>query len=212
HKTLDKYAQLYNTHFNVIQLSQGGPMDISTTSPKVIQNLLEILEKYKDPKIVVHLFSNGGRQYYIELLRASNTEKYKHLSTAIKACIWDSAPADMDVTSGAHAGSAHIKSTWKRILTFSLMYVLIHIWFTFFRISCWFSGKDYFKEFNYLYGIDEAEKNPLQKNIPMLFLYSKADVITKHTYVEQKIQALKESGVKLIQSHRFDDSSHVAHL
>lgn len=203
HSKLDKYAQLYNSHFSTIQFRQPTAISMEQTSHHELFRVLENLKLSKDTIIVIHIFSNGGLCYYNELLKMMEN-KFSFLKNMIRGVVLDSTPAKFSFSSVAIASSLHYKQAWKRQVMYLIAYVTI-LWLYFWKNVVRISPKIHD------FGIEKMIERDIHYKIPLLFLYSEGDVISDYRFIEKMIRQLEANGAN-VHSVRFGTSAHVSHF
>uniref|UniRef100_A0A6J0SRE3 Transmembrane protein 53 n=1 Tax=Pogona vitticeps TaxID=103695 RepID=A0A6J0SRE3_9SAUR len=210
----DRYLEKYSTIY-----LQKGCVVIRYTAPwrlvffseslgiKSLQDLakklLEVLFDYKLERrpLFIHVFSNGGSmlyRYIVELLHTD--QQFQHLK--VVGTVFDSAPGQKNLKGGLRALSVVLAPysvfvKYLLLLTFAVMVVSLRIML--------YPLTRFVHETHY----DAMLKHP--SGWPELYLYSKADPVTRANDVENMIEARRQRQV-LVKAVDFMDSDHVSHL
>ncbi|KAH7915584.1 hypothetical protein BJ138DRAFT_1169779 [Hygrophoropsis aurantiaca] len=166
--------------------------------------------KLQHPRILTHVFSNGGAMQCAALgkLFATNRSGPSISPLAVSAIVLDSCPSGATFNSIRRAFTAAVPSPAVRYLAIVFSYGL-HLFHSLFWVL---SGK----QIDRLEVLKRDLFNPhvlpwMDSKTPRLYIYSRGDAVIPWTQVEEHVNASKENGLN-VHSELFQDSQHVAHM
>jgi hypothetical protein len=203
-----KYQQLWeDLGFNSVSL--GFRFDhlvnkfaVKAASRKLCDTLVK--EQLDKQPLVIHVCSNGGLHNYFGFLdEVRNNKEYAHIESNIKGYIFDSAPGRHNIPTLAKLTAVN----FGKIL--GLVAFLLGYLYSFLAKVGGFLVRSYWLR-DYEGYVDARFRQYVGRKHLVLFLYSKADPLIQHDYVDDLIVRMKSEGCN-VSSLRWDDTPHVGH-
>jgi homoserine acetyltransferase len=162
------------------------------------------LSNPKGNNILFQAFSNGGAQSLAQLLRCL---KLSTPSPPIQSLILDSCPGAESYTRSANAMVLSLPKS--NPLVRLLGYVLIHIVLSLIYIlDRWFGYENVVSKMRKRL----IDSDLVAVDVPRLYLYSTVDEMVPYDEVERHAEDARKKGVELVESVRFENSGHCAHI
>lgn len=215
-KHIAKYTSQYRQQYPDagILVVESGVADMVYRSNKTQQQRLYIARDalvpyiaytkpgHDPPRVVLHVFSNGGAQCAIQLAALLPPDTRRH---AFRAIIFDSCPGTATYQRTVHAMSlSMLRSPLAKIIGPPV----IHLVLCFLYFALWVTGAE-----------DVITRIRRQLNdhmlfdpeVPRLYMYSRADQLVPWQDVKSHADDAKSKGYKKTNELMFESSAHCAH-
>ncbi|CAH1786464.1 unnamed protein product [Owenia fusiformis] len=198
---ISKYGDFYlDKGYDVLTLKvEPKQLLWPTQAQKVVQQALEYIDEEKNKNIVnpllIHGFSVGGYLYGEFLVKLKQGgDKYRAIANSIQGQIFDSIVDYKGIPGGvskAMTPNPILRATIKGTLE---LYLGI-----------------FKKQVMTCYELSQDTVIANKQRTPSMFLYSKSDIVSSYTKIEEVIDGWKEQGIE-VHEKRWDVSPHVTHM
>ena len=174
----------------------------------VLENAYNSSSKGSSPRLLIHIFSNGGScmLYHLYNLYAENASSaastFEDGVIPTHVTIFDSVPGRWSYNS-VNAVLASLPRGWIRTLAFPLVHLL----------GTWWAIKYLllkFPEETHVWGLSHNDSARVQETCRS-YAYSEADEFVDHRAVEEHADHAEARGFVVVKREKFEGSMHVAH-
>ena len=204
-KYLAEYASIYPSSRIILFTTASTDLIWGATSRwrKELSPALELINHDPDPKILVHLFSNGGAFKFLQFLNLSRVTQGEQLHPP--AIILDSAPGRGTFSRSVEAVSYELpKPPYLYYPSFVLMYVSMMLLFLFGSLS---GKRNAIEQLN----LDLNEPEFVSKGTKKCYIYSDKDRLVYPGDVEGNSDQAAARGY-VVRREKFVGSPHVGHM
>ena len=204
-KYLVEYAIIYPSTRIILFTTASTDLIWATASRwrKELSPALRLLDDVPDPKVLVHLFSNGGAYKFLEFLKVYRAIVNKQLQTT--AIILDSAPGRGTFSRSVSAVSYELpKPPYLYYPSLFLLYVGMLLLFGFGALS---RKRNTIEQMD----LDLNDSKHVSKCTRKCYIYSDKDHLVYPEDVEANADQAKAKGY-VVRRERFLQSPHVSHM
>jgi hypothetical protein len=171
---------------------------------KAILNVLDDDEKSsKQPRMLIHMFSNGGSCTLYHLYDLYKDDSNHHRTLPPHVTIFDSVPGRWSATESPRAILVSLPAGWVRTLGLPFVYLLGLWWVIKYRLLK-------VPEETHVWGL--AHNDPARaRETRRSYVYSEADEFVHYRAVEEHADHAEANGYVVVRRDKFSGSQHVAH-
>ena len=226
---LRKYSTWYEAQGCAVLLVPQPSIRLAFGQPELVARMADVhavmaaladvhAAMARHPQVIIHSFSNGGLSHLYHWLHTWPAAKTaQNTEWRLAACVMDSCPGSVSVLQGANALFASRGPGPLRWVIWLFYLLVVGSLSGLGMVFQWTRLNKLFPVLKHLYFTDETLghpmllSSPVLKRTPLLYLFSAADALVRHTDITRYMDAQVAAGFT-VSRHRFTQSSHVAHL